>query len=145
MALLAVFLAEHVVRLLGPGRSAQWMTMASAPAFLAIALVPGPVALGITLAIFEFTGLVWNTTSVSYRQRKIPDELLGRVNSLYRMLAWGMMPVGLILSGLIVRIAQALTTREIALTIPFYVAALGIALLSGFSWRVLGRGFRRRT
>ncbi|WP_339690826.1 hypothetical protein [Celeribacter baekdonensis] len=40
---------------------------------------------------------------MSHRQRAIPDVLLGRVNSLYRLFAWGMMPIGLVLSGLIAR------------------------------------------
>ncbi|MEE9426601.1 MAG: MFS transporter [Paracoccaceae bacterium] len=135
------FLAEHVVRWLGPGRTAQWMSVASAPLFITMALAPGPIMLGLMLAIFEFTGLVWNTVSVSYRQRIIPDQLLGRVNSLYRMLAWGMIPIGLILSGLIVRCGEALTSRDIALTLPFYVAAVGILILSIVTWRALGRGF----
>ena len=135
------FLAEHVVRWLGPGRAAQWMSVASAPLFITMALAPGPIMLGLMLAIFEFTGLVWNTVSVSYRQRIIPDQLLGRVNSLYRMLAWGMIPIGLILSGLIVRCGEALTSRDIALTLPFYVAAVGILILSIVTWRALGRGF----
>ena len=55
------------------------------------------------MAAFEFAGIIWNTVSVSHRQRKVPDVMLGRVNSLFRMLAWGLLPVGLILSGLIVR------------------------------------------
>jgi len=139
--ILGGFLSEHVVRLFGSARSAQWMNAASAPAFLAIALAPGPVALGIVLALFEFTGLVWNTVSISYRQRRIPDHLLGRVNSLYRMLAWGMMPVGLVLSGLIVRLGETAMARETALLLPFFAAALGITVLSWLSWRALGRGF----
>jgi MFS family permease len=39
--------------------------------------------------------------TVSLRQSIIPDELLGRVNSVYRFLGWGAMPVGSLLGGLI--------------------------------------------
>lgn len=134
--------ADPVVRALGPGRAAQWMLAASAPAFLAMALAPGAVALGLVLAAFEFTGIVWNAVSVSYRQRAIPDRLLGRVNSVYRLLAWGLMPVGLVLSGLIVRGAEAAEIpRAAALGAPFAVAALGALALALFGWRPLGRGF----
>jgi sulfite exporter TauE/SafE len=45
--------------------------------------------------------------------------LLGRVNSLVRLLAWGMMPVGLILSGLIVQLAEGPLARGTALLVPF--------------------------
>ncbi len=135
--------AEAVVRRLGPGPAAQWMTLASAVAFLAIPLAPGAIALALVLAAFEFTGIIWNTVSVSYRQRTIPDALLGRVNSLYRLLAWGMMPVGLLASGLIVRTAEPLAGRPLALAAPFLVAAAGAALLTLAAWRPLGRGFAR--
>ena len=39
--------------------------------------------------------------TVSLRQAIIPDELLGRVNSVYRFLGWGMMPIGAALGGII--------------------------------------------
>ena len=135
--------AEPIVRRLGQQRAAQWMLMASPPAFLAIAFAPGPVSLGLTLAIFEFTGLVWNTVSVSYRQRTIPDELLGRVNSIYRLLAWGMIPVGLLLYGVIVSFFENFALRETALTIPFFVSSAGSLILGMFGWRALSGGFLR--
>ena len=132
---------DAIITRLGPKRTAQWMLLASFPAFLGIAYAPGPIALAVVLAAFEFTGLVWNTVSVSYRQRKIPDALLGRVNSLYRLLAWGMMPVGLLLSGLIVRIAEGNLARDAALTAPFLTAAVGALMLALAGWRALDMGF----
>ena len=130
---------DAIIRRLGAKRAAQWMLVASAPAFLAIAFAPTALALGVVLALFEFTGLVWNTVSVSYRQRTIPDALLGRVNSLYRLMAWGMMPVGLLLSGLCVRFAQGVMSREVALITPFLVAFVGAGVLGWFGWRALAR------
>jgi MFS family permease len=44
---------------------------------------------------------MWNVVTVSLRQRIIPDHLLGRVNSAYRLLGWGSMPVGAAIGGLI--------------------------------------------
>ncbi|WP_417261620.1 MFS transporter [Celeribacter sp.] len=132
-----------VVKRLGAAKTAQISLMASVPAFLAIAFVPGPVSLALTLGVFEFMGILWNTVSVSYRQRTIPDALLGRVNSLYRLLAWGMMPVGLLLSGVIVRLFDGIVPRETALILPFLVASFGAFVLGLLGWRVLGRGFAR--
>ena len=134
-------LAERVVRAMGPGAAAQWMTLASAVAFAAVALAPSGWTLALVLAAFEFTGLVWNTVSVSYRQRAIPDALLGRVNSVHRLLAWGMMPAGLLLSGALVALAEGVLPRGAALISPFVVAALGAAVLTAAAWRPLGRGF----
>jgi predicted MFS family arabinose efflux permease len=39
----------------------------------------------------SFTGVLRNAFTVSLRQTIIPDHLLGRVNSVYRLFAWGMM------------------------------------------------------
>jgi hypothetical protein len=130
-----------VARVLGPARTMQWMLATSAPAFVAMAMAPGPVTLAVVFAVFECTGLIWNIVSVSTRQRMIPDALLGRVNSLYRLLAWGLMPVGLVLSGMIVQVADGPVPREVALTLPFWAAAAGAGVLTIAAWRALGRGF----
>lgn len=45
------------------------------------------------------TNMLWNITTVSFRQRVTPDHLLGRVNSAYRLVAWGTMPLGAALGG----------------------------------------------
>jgi hypothetical protein len=100
--------------------------------------------LTLVLAASEFWGLVWNTVSVSYRQRAVPDALRGRVNSLYRMLAWGMMPLGMLLSGLTIRASEAVLGRETALFLPFWLAAAIMALVAWVSWRKLAAGFAQQ-
>jgi MFS family permease len=135
------FLADTVVTKMGAGAAARWMTLVTALFFTAILFAPNGFALAIILAAFEFASLVWNTVSVSYRQRTIPDELLGRVNSVYRLLAWGMMPIGLLLSGVVVSVGQTFVAREQALSLPFAVAAVGAALLAMVAWNPLKKGF----
>ncbi|EEW24864.1 MFS transporter [Rhodobacter ferrooxidans] len=130
----------RIIAVWGPARTAQAMLALSVPAFLVVGLAPGPVTLGLALMGFEFTGLVWNTVAVSYRQRATPDRLLGRVNSLYRLLATGMMPLGLVLAGVVTRLAETALPRALALTAPFAVATLGAAGLAFLGWRVLRRG-----
>ncbi|KEJ90024.1 MFS transporter [Sulfitobacter donghicola] len=130
-----------IIGRMGQKRTAQVMLALSAPAFAGMVLAKGPIGLALVLAAFSFTGLVWNTVSVSYRQRMIPDALLGRVNSIYRMMAWGMMPVGLILSGLLVQNTEAFLGRQLALGVPFWASAIGAAVLGIAGWRALSRGF----
>ena len=134
-------LGPWIAQKLGATRTMQWMLAASPLAFAAIALAPGPVAAGVALGVMELTGLTWNIVSVSTRQRMIPDGLLGRVNSLYRLMAWGMMPVGLILSGLIVRSGEGLVARNVALILPLWVAAAGALVLVAVAWPALRHGF----
>ncbi|MGR3513941.1 MAG: MFS transporter [Paracoccaceae bacterium] len=131
----------RVVERLGRGRSAQLMTLLSAISFAAIPFAPNAWALAVLFVFSEFTGIIWNTVSVSYRQRIIPDALLGRVNSLYRLLAWGMMPIGLALSGVLTRLAEGPLPRDTALIVPFVVAGLGGILLAAVIWRPIGRAF----
>lgn len=133
--------AERIVKWAGAAASAQWTTLISGLAFVAIIFAPNGWALAAVLAAFEFTGLVWNTVSVSYRQKATPDALLGRVNSIYRLFAWGMMPIGLLLSGLLVSLSEDILPRAVALTMPFAFAAAGGILLAALAWRALGRGF----
>jgi hypothetical protein len=99
--------------------------------------------LALCFAAMEFSGFVWNVVSVSTRQRLVPDALRGRVNSLYRLLAWGMMPVGLLLSGLVVSLGEMALPRATALTLPFWAAGLGAILLAVAVWRAIPRGFAR--
>ena len=124
------------------GVLAQWMNMASAPMFLLIAVAPGPMTVAAAMFFFYLSGIVWNTLSVSYRQRVVPDDIRGRVNSVYRLFAWGMMPLGLVASGMTVSLTEGVLGREVALTVPFLVAAAGIFVLAILSWRPLGRGFQ---
>jgi hypothetical protein len=58
-----------------------------------------PLMVGCVLFLEMFGALVWNVTTVSYRQRFIPDQLLGRVNSLHRFFGWGFMSFGALLEG----------------------------------------------
>jgi hypothetical protein len=134
-------LGERIARALGPARTMQWMVAASGPCFVAMAVAPDAVTLGLCFAAMEFSGFVWNVVSVSTRQRMVPDALRGRVNSLYRLLAWGMMPVGLVLSGVLVSLGEAVLPRGLALTLPFWAAGAGAILLSLLVWRAIRRGF----
>jgi MFS family permease len=45
--------------------------------------------------------MLWNIPTVSFRQHITPDHLLGRLNSVYRLLAWGTLPLGALLGGLL--------------------------------------------
>ena len=54
--------------------------------------------------------MLWNVITVSLRQRIIPDELLGRVNSGYRLLGWGTIPIGAAVGGVL---AEAIGLRAV--------------------------------
>lgn len=83
------------------------------------------VAMAATMA----AAVTYNVVTVSYRQRRIPDAILGRVNALYRLLGWGAMPVGIMLAGFAVSTLEGVIDRQAALRVPFGYAAAGYILL----------------
>ena len=88
-------------------------------------------AIVMALALFAVmaAAMLWNVITVSWRQRRIPPELLGRVNSIYRFFGWGSMPLGALSGGVIVTLLENELGREAALRSPFLLAALCCTIL----------------
>ena len=84
-------------------------------------------------AILMFLAVLWNVITVSLRQTIIPDRLLGRVNSVYRFFAWGMMPIGALIGGLTVTVTDLFGSRELALRMPWLIAGGAQLLLVLFA------------
>lgn len=121
--------ASRVSGAIGPGAS-LFATMAiSSATFLATGLTSTAWLVWVMFVIQSFAGVLWNVITVSLRQAIIPDRLLGRVNSVYRFFAWGMMPVGSLLGGIVVAVTDAFTDRTAALRAPFWVAAAVFAAM----------------
>jgi MFS family permease len=75
----------------------------------------------VMFAVGATLGASWNVITVSLRQSIIPPHLLGRVNSVYRFFAWGMMPIGAALGGITVTVVSHLANRRIALRSAFFL------------------------
>lgn len=135
-------LAGRVIRFLGKSNTAKWLLLFSIPSFAMVAIAPGPFALALGIAMVELPGVIWNSISISQRQRLPPPELLGRVNALYRLLAYTMIPVGMLVSGLSVRIAEGIMPRGDALTIPFWLATFGAMAMVLYGWPAMTRAYK---
>jgi MFS family permease len=70
-----------------------------------IGLAPDFAVAAALMACNGFFVTMWNVVTVTLRQRTVPAELLGRVNSVYRMLGWGLMPLGALAGGFIAHAA----------------------------------------
>jgi predicted MFS family arabinose efflux permease len=75
---------------------------ASALLFPLYAIVPSYFLLGVVAGAIYFLVPIYNVVQFSYRLALIPDRLQGRVNSVFRLLAFGFMPVGAALSGVLI-------------------------------------------
>lgn len=100
-ALVGSFIVPSMERLLGRSRA----LLVSYVGFSALEGLPGLTAsvpaVGASFFVAGAMGIAWNVITVSLRQRIVPDRLLGRVNAGYRLLAWGTMPLGAALGGLL--------------------------------------------
>lgn len=67
--------------------------------------------------------ITWNVITVSLRQTIIPAGLLGRVNSVYRFFAWGMLPIGAAIGGVLVWVVERLADRDLALRTTWFASA----------------------
>jgi len=74
----------------------------NAALFSLYAFVPAYLLLGVVAALMFMLGPIYNVVQFSYRLSLIPDALQGRVNSTFRLLAFGFMPVGAALSGFMI-------------------------------------------
>jgi len=123
-SVLGSFAAELAIRLVGRAR-ALVVSLLSGALFVGVpALTANPVIIGVAFFIGGLGIVFWNVVTVSFRQRITPDRLLGRVNSCYRLVAWGTMPLGAAAGGLL---AQALGLRAVFAL----MAALTLALCLG--------------
>ena len=113
-ALLGSVVAARLSRRVGPGR-----ILVGSVLFMGIGLlVPGlwanVWAVGASSALIGLCGVTWNVVTVSLRQTIVPDQLLGRVNSAYRLVGSGTIAAGALLGGVL---ADAFGLRA-----PFLIA-----------------------
>ena len=93
--------AARIVRRFGRARVLVGAIATSALSFAIPALTTNPFLVGGAFAIGAGGAVAWNVVTVSFRQGITPDRLLGRMNSVYRLLAWGTMPIGALLGGVL--------------------------------------------
>lgn len=96
-------------------------------------LATSGVVLGLALFPVMAASMLWNVITVSWRQRRIPSALLGRVNSIYRFFGWGSMPLGALAGGLVVAALEPGIGREAALRAPFLLASVSFAGLLAYA------------
>lgn len=127
--------------ILGPKISAKlgsgpslYLTLLSAPIItLIIGLTSSWQLFWALTAIGTCFAVLWNVITVSLRQSIIPSHLLGRVNSVYRFFAWGSLPIGTLIGGALVDLAQLTGDRELALRLPYLLATVAGLLLFFFA------------
>jgi len=106
-----------------------WNPQGTPPVFGMAAVFFGTVmsAFIAMLVVFGAHEFVWGTTSTVVRQRAVPDALMGRVGSVYRIAIMGGIVIGTPTGGLL--------ARQFGITAPFWFGFFGSALLVAVLWR----------
>jgi len=123
-SVLGGLLNPRVTRRLGQVPSLVIAMGAVSVIYVGIGLAPNAPVLAVLEVGNGFMVTMWNIVTVTLRQRIVPNEMLGRVNSAYRMIGWGLMPVGAVAGGLVAHVA--------GLRAPYVIAGIlcGITTLA---------------
>ncbi|WP_299193655.1 MFS transporter [uncultured Litoreibacter sp.] len=128
-----------VSKRLGGHRTVMMTLFAFPLPLLILAVTSNPYVASIALFMEVFFGMIWNVVTVSLRQRIIPDELLGRVNSIYRFFGWGTIPLGALFAGFLVNGLEGEFGRELALRAPYIfgvAASIFMAIYGALKLRI---------
>ena len=96
--------AAAIGRRLGVGRALIGAFVVSSASTFLIAIAPRDAAIPFLIASGLIQGpavMVVNVNGVSIRQAVTPDHLLGRVNATGRWIAWGAIPLGAVIGGVL--------------------------------------------
>ena len=102
-AVLGSIVAPALQRRLSFGQAiigSSWLIALFMPLY---SIAPNPLMLGIITAASFIVEPLYNVVQLSYRSALIPDELQGRVNSVFRLIAFGGQPLGLALTGVLIQ------------------------------------------
>jgi predicted MFS family arabinose efflux permease len=81
--------------------------------------------------VFGAHAFIWGTTSLTVRQRAVPEQLQGRVNSVNTIGVFGGLVVGSAIGGVL--------ATNFGVTAPFWFAFVGSAIFVLLLWRELTR------
>lgn len=130
-AIVASRVSPLLVRRVGRDWALVFVALALMVKSIVLWQVPVIWVAGTALLLGACAEVTWDVVVVALRQTVIPGHLQGRVNSVYRLVAWGCMPVGAGAAGLL---AHSLGTPA--------VFGVGAVVMAGVA-AVLARGARR--
>jgi predicted MFS family arabinose efflux permease len=115
----------HIQRRFSFTQVIVFVVWANAALFAAYGIASKVFVLGVVASLVCMLVPIYNVVQFSYRLALIPDSLQGRVNSAFRLLAFGFNPIGAALSGWLLENAGIGATVAV-----FALWSLGLALIA---------------
>ncbi len=124
-SILGSFIGTHMSKRYNPGSLIIAFGWLQALAWLLYIFAPNFIIIGIITAVISLISSVWAIVQISYRVALIPDELQGRVNSVFRFIVYSVIPIGMIITGILLQAWGAKSTILIFFFILIFFALLG--------------------
>ena len=93
------FVGDRIAKRLGPPLAMITSFGVFSTVGLIFFFMPHIWSVAIAVSVMGLAGTTWNIVTVSLRQRIIPAELFGRVNSVYRLIGTGSISLGALIGG----------------------------------------------
>ena len=116
--IVGALLSARIIRLIGPGTVLALVGFVEAINFAALGTFTIPLIATAALGLGAFMATSSQVVVSSLRQAAIPDHILGRVTSAYRLIVLGVVPLGAATGGVIATMFQIDTV--------YYVSAAGM-------------------
>jgi MFS family permease len=121
------FLAAPLQKRFSFGTLTIWSSWIWAISWLAFALAPNPLVLGMAVAISFIIAPIFDTTQLSYRLIVKLDHLQGWINSIFRLVTFGCQPLGVLITGILIQWIGPIWA-VVVLFFPQGIAALAATL-----------------
>lgn len=108
--ILGAFIGTFVQRRFSFGQAIIGVTWYFAASYALFAIAATPALLMLAIGLLYLLSPAYDIVGYTYRIAVIPDALQGRVNSVFRLISWGVRPLGVALTGVLLERAGGVTT-----------------------------------
>ncbi|MGA7730334.1 MAG: MFS transporter [Chloroflexia bacterium] len=108
--IVGTFIGRWMQRRFTYGQAVPSVVLYQAIIFPFIALSPNLLVFALAVALSFAMWPAYDVVQYTYRLAMIPDALQGRVNSSFRLIAWGTRPLGAVLTGFLIEWVGARST-----------------------------------
>jgi len=126
-SVVGAMLASPLQKRFGFARVMIASTWIWALSWLLYAFAPTPLLLGLANGLNYTIVPIFMVTQYSYRLALIPDHLQGRVNSVFRLIAFGGQPIGLAITGALIQAIGAVPT-VLVLFVPQLLLSIAVTM-----------------
>ncbi len=129
-SILGAFLVPLLQKRFSFGQLMIGSTWIWALTWLLFAFAPNPLVLGIVTALSFIIVPIFLSVQFGYRLALIPDHLQGRVNSVFRLIAYGSEPIGIAVTGILLQAFGPVST-VLVLFVPQFILSIAATFNQG--------------